>query len=165
MADVNIYDISAHHYIGALTVLVDILKKAAQQPDASTFPDATLIADMKPLTFHVQSVTKTVSRSLSRLLETEVQAWEDTETTMEELIQRAEACLAMLRGLDPATFVGKEKTVISLPAGEFVGKQFILGFGVPNIYFHLNMVYAILRMKGVPLGKADYLSPWHRPEA
>jgi uncharacterized protein len=163
MTDISIYDISAHHYIGALTVLTNILKKAALQPDAVTFPSATLIEDMKPLAFHVQSVTKTVTRSLSRLLESEVQAWEDTETTMDELIKRADECLAMLQGLDAAAFVGKEETFISLPAGKLSGKQFILGFGVPNIYFHLNMVYAILRMKGVPLGKADYLEPWHRP--
>lgn len=165
MTDISIYDISAHHYIGALTVLNNILKKAMLQPDAYSFPSATLIEDMKPLAFHVQSVTKTVTRSLSRLLESEVQAWEDTETTMEELVRRAEECLAMLQGLDPAAFAGREKTMISLPGGTLSGKQFLLGFGVPNIYFHLNMVYAILRMKGVPLGKADYLDPWNRPEA
>lgn len=28
---------------------------------------------------------------------------------------------------------------------------------MPNLFFHLQTVYAILRMKGVPLSKLDYL--------
>lgn len=110
-------------------------------------------------------MTKMITRSLSRLLESEVQAWEDTEMTIEEFIKRTDECLAMLEDLNPATFVGKEKTVISLPMGNSMGKKFILGFGVPNDYFHLNVIHAVLRMKGVPLGKAVNLSPWHRAEA
>lgn len=30
-------------------------------------------------------------------------------------------------------------------------------FAFPNFFFHVAMAYAILRMKGVPLGKMDYL--------
>jgi len=33
--------------------------------------------------------------------------------------------------------------------------QWLTVFGTTNIYFHLSMVYAILRMKGVPIGKMD----------
>jgi uncharacterized protein len=38
----------------------------------------------------------------------------------------------------------------TLPAG-----QWIRGYGLTNIHFHLSMVYAILRLKGAPLGKID----------
>lgn len=31
-------------------------------------------------------------------------------------------------------------------------------FLIPTIYFHLTTMYDILRMKGVPLGKLDYLT-------
>jgi hypothetical protein len=162
MSDLNIYDVSVGTYIGGLTVLVNILKKAALQPDADTLPSARLIDDMKPLSFQVQSVSNTVSRSLTRLMETKVESWEDNETTMEQLIERAEKTLALLESIDPETLEGKEKTTVELPVGKMTGKQFILGFGMPNLFFHLQMAYAILRMKGVPLGKDDYLGPWHR---
>ena len=33
--------------------------------------------------------------------------------------------------------------------------QWIAGFATTNFYFHLSMVYAILRSRGVPLGKRD----------
>lgn len=36
-------------------------------------------------------------------------------------------------------------------------KEAALSHGVPNFFFHLNAGYAILRSKGVPVGKADYL--------
>ena len=38
----------------------------------------------------------------------------------------------------------------TLPAG-----QWLSVFATTNIYFHLSMAYAILRMKGVPIGKID----------
>jgi len=53
-------------------------------------------------------------------------------------------------------------TMLSRPA---LGKSYkvpakdaVLNHGLPNIFFHLNTGYSILRSKGVPLGKKDYLS-------
>ena len=34
-----------------------------------------------------------------------------------------------------------------------------LGFALPNLFFHVTTAYAILRHRGVPLGKLDYLGP------
>jgi hypothetical protein len=36
--------------------------------------------------------------------------------------------------------------------------DYAVGYLAPNLYFHLTTAYDILRSKGVPLGKADYLS-------
>lgn len=41
-------------------------------------------------------------------------------------------------------------TKVTLPSG-----QWLSVFATTNLYFHLSMIYAILRMKGVPLGKLD----------
>jgi hypothetical protein len=45
---------------------------------------------------------------------------------------------------------GKE---IQIPSVGYIG-----AYGLPNIFFHLSMTYAIMRNQGVPLGKSDYLS-------
>ncbi|KAI1841255.1 hypothetical protein JX266_012567 [Neoarthrinium moseri] len=163
MPEVSIYDITVGTYIGGVTVLVNILRKATLQPDADTFPSASLIEDMKPLSFQVQSVSNTVSRSLQRLLKTDVQSWEDNETTMQQLIERAENTLALLKTMDPKSLEGTEENVCTVAGEEMTGKHFILAFAMPNLFFHLQTAYAILRMKGVPLGKDDYLGPFHRP--
>jgi hypothetical protein len=34
----------------------------------------------------------------------------------------------------------------------------VSGFATTNFYFHLSMTYAILRMKGVGLGKRDFFA-------
>jgi hypothetical protein len=39
----------------------------------------------------------------------------------------------------------------------FTAEKFILSFSLPNFYFHATTAYDILRSKGVPVGKRDYL--------
>ncbi len=40
---------------------------------------------------------------------------------------------------------------------ELTGETLALNQAVPNLFFHLTTAYAILRSKGVPLGKKDYI--------
>lgn len=39
----------------------------------------------------------------------------------------------------------------------FTADQFLLSFSQPNLFFHATTAYDLLRWKGVPLGKGDYL--------
>ncbi len=39
----------------------------------------------------------------------------------------------------------------------FTVKDFLLGFSTPNFFFHAATAYDILRMKGLDIGKRDYL--------
>lgn len=39
----------------------------------------------------------------------------------------------------------------------FQAENFVLSFSLPNFFFHVTTAYDILRMKGVKLGKMDYL--------
>ncbi|MBX9589663.1 MAG: DUF1993 domain-containing protein [Hyphomonadaceae bacterium] len=39
----------------------------------------------------------------------------------------------------------------------FTAEGFLLSFSLPNFYFHATTAYDILRTKGVPLGKRDFL--------
>jgi hypothetical protein len=41
----------------------------------------------------------------------------------------------------------------------FTAENFILSFSLPNFHFHATTAYDILRTKGVPLGKRDYMGP------
>lgn len=40
---------------------------------------------------------------------------------------------------------------------EFTVRDFLLGFSVPNFHFHAATAYGILRMKGIEVGKRDYI--------
>ena len=39
----------------------------------------------------------------------------------------------------------------------FTGQDYLLGFALPNFYFHLVTAYNILRHNGIEIGKGDYL--------
>jgi hypothetical protein len=39
----------------------------------------------------------------------------------------------------------------------FTAENYVLSFSLPNFYFHATTTYDVLRMKGVPLGKRDYI--------
>ena len=39
----------------------------------------------------------------------------------------------------------------------FTAEGFLLSFSLPNFYFHATTAYDILRSKGVPLGKRDFM--------
>lgn len=38
------------------------------------------------------------------------------------------------------------------------GVKYVQQIGIPNFYFHNSMAYGLCRMKGVPLGKFDFLA-------
>ena len=39
----------------------------------------------------------------------------------------------------------------------FKGHAYLIGFGLPNFYFHLATAYNILRHNGVEIGKRDFI--------
>lgn len=79
--------------------------------------------------------------------------------TMRAMIADADARLARV---DPAALEALADSTIGFVLGgkrlmEFTAQNFLLSFSQPNFQFHATTFYDILRMKGVPLGKRDYL--------
>ena len=52
----------------------------------------------------------------------------------------------------PVDFQLGGKTLMTM-----TGQNFLLSFNQPNFYFHATTFYDILRMKGLPLGKRDFM--------
>ena len=52
------------------------------------------------------------------------------------------------------------KVTLKFPNGmgyEFTGSAYLTGFALPNFFFHAATAYDILRHKGAPLGKRDFM--------
>lgn len=134
---------------------------AAQGLDLSELTTARLAPDMFPLTGQVQTASDTAKFAVARLTGRQAPSFPDTETTFEELHQRIAATLAFIASVDPAGFEGAETREIVQKSrrGErhFVGTSYLLTFALPNFFFHVATAYDILRHKGVPVGKNDYL--------
>lgn len=69
----------------------------------------------------------------------------------------AEECL---KGLDPADFDGAETREVSHIAGfaelSQSGADYLHLFAMPNFMFHLSMGFAVLRQRGLDIGKSDF---------
>ena len=76
--------------------------------------------------------------------------------------------LAYLEQFTPRDFADAAQRVITQPRWEgkvMSGADYFREHALPNFYFHTTHTYALLRHRGVPLGKRDYLGPLslHQP--
>lgn len=163
-----LYDVSIPAFVRGLQNLSNILEKAKtfaaeQGLDTAELLDARLIEDMAPLTRQIQMVTDTAKFVAVRVGQVENEPWADDEASLEDAQARVAKAIAFLQKTPADGFDGREdaKVVLTTPSGDipFDGKTYVHGFAIPNFYFHLSMAYALLRMKGVPLGKLDFLGP------
>jgi uncharacterized protein len=161
-----LYDVSIPTFIRGLKNLSSMLEKGkafvdAQGMDFAELLDARLIDDMAPLTKQVQMTTDTAKFVAVRVGQVENETWADDEASYDDVQARVAKAIAFLQAASPDGFADREdaKVVLTTPSGEipFTGSAYVHGFAVPNFFFHLSMAYALLRMKGVPLGKLDFL--------
>lgn len=68
-----------------------------------------------------------------------------------------------LKALSPDEVNAFEGKDMAFQFGEtrmpFTAEGFLMSFSLPNMHFHATTAYDILRTKGVPLGKRDYMGP------
>lgn len=150
----------------SLTNLRAILEKAAvhaeaRKIDPSVLINARLYPDMFPLSRQVKIATDVAKGAVSRLAGSEPPKYEDNESTFAELVARVDKTIALLESCKPEQIDGSEDRIITLPmhdrAVTFKGLSYLFDFVLPNVYFHVTTVYAILRHNGVELGKKDFL--------
>ena len=85
-------------------------------------------------------------------------------TTTRDRILQASLALFNADGLAAVTaeemegLIGRDMTFV-LPGMKlpFTAENYLLSFAQPNFYFHATAAYAIMRAKGVGLGKRDFL--------
>ncbi len=156
----DIYDASIPPLIHMLGGLSAILSKGEAHGGIDP-AEARLAPDMLPLKAQVYIATDTAKGCGARLAGVEMPKYEDTETSFAELKARVAKTITFLKGLDRKAFAGSEtkQIVLKFPSVtlEFNGADYVGKFVLPNAYFHITTAYAILRNRGVALGKGDYL--------
>jgi hypothetical protein len=147
----------------ALSAMLDkaVAHAAGTGEDAEAYLSRRLIDDMHPLVKQVQIACDGPKLCAARLSGIDAPVNEDTETSIAELQARIAATLDYLASVPRETIDGQEDkdVVLKFPGGEwpFKGQGYVVGFAVPNFFFHLTTAYGLLRGAGVPLGKRDYL--------
>jgi uncharacterized protein len=162
-----LFDASVPVFRRYLLQLRGLLHKGAEHMPASDHPvllEAQLAPGMLPLAVQVEVAVNFVFRACAPLAGLPVPPHGEHRASFATLQARIGQGLAFLDTLQPADFAGAAERQISDPAGETTvildGTTFLQQYALPNFFFHLGMVYAILRQQGVPLGKADW-DGWH----
>jgi len=162
----SLYDLTIPIFIRNLESLDAILSKgeafASEKGIAeSDLLEARLYEDMAPLISQVQRVSDSAKGTAVRLGGVENVVMADEEKTFAELHDRIAKTIAFLKTVPRDAIDGKEDAAVSLQTPrqtfDFTGLGFVQTFVLPNFYFHMTTAYGLLRMKGVPLGKLDYL--------
>jgi uncharacterized protein len=87
----------------------------------------------------------------------------NTDESFADLQERIDDALAYLETLPESSFAKSEGRKIEFPFGSDIvtvtPQQYLTRFALPNFYFHVTTAYDILRHKGVPIGKRDFLGP------
>ena len=166
MPSLSLYDLSIPIMTRTLHNLSTILDIASTHCltngiDPTSLITSRLISDMNALPFQIQSATDSARGVAVRLGNHPPAPMADTEATFTELQERIQKSLTVLASVSRESFDGKEEHVIEVrTAGgqfEMKGLEYLMQFALPNFFFHVVTAYDILRAKGVPTGKQDFL--------
>jgi uncharacterized protein len=162
----ELYALTAPVFVRALGNLDKILDKARtfaaeQGVDEQELLDARLIEDMGNLVSQIQRASDAAKGAMVRIGGVANVAMEDNEATFDDLKARIAKTIEFVKSVPADAINGQEgrEVVLTFPSGElkFDAMSYLLGFAHPNFYFHVTTAYDILRMKGVPIGKRDFL--------
>ena len=163
---ISMYELLIPVLTRGLTTMSAVLDKAAAQAAAKKFDSAVLaqarlFPDMYPLVRQVQIACDTAKGAAARLAGIEVPRHEDTEVTLAELKARIAKTLDVVKSVTAAQLKDAESRAIEIkyPNGswKFTGIGYLTDFVLPNFFFHVSMVYALLRKNGIEIGKSDFL--------
>jgi hypothetical protein len=161
----SLYDVSAPVFRQYLDALSGVLAKAEAHCASGALAEADVIGarlfdDMQPFTFQVM---QSVAHSAGAVATLRGQTYPRAEglETLAGCKAAVDAAVAYLDGVSAADItVGAEdevKLVTPRATLAFTAQGYLLTFAYGNFFFHVTTAYDILRSKGVPVGKRDFL--------
>lgn len=166
---ISFYDAYVPNYVQTLTAVAGFLDRGMAHFSDNNIDPAEIVAtrlfpDMLPFQFQIASV---VHHSVGAFEGLKVGVFKppgqlspQSYNELQQSVAEARDKMKALKAEDVNAFEGKD---MAFQFGEmkmpFTAEGFIASFSVPNFYFHAATAYDILRTKGVPLGKRDFMGP------
>jgi hypothetical protein len=160
------YQVSVPVFLRNLNALVGVLDKAQAFAEAKKFDQAVLLGtrlypDMFSLNVQVGQVCTHAARGVAQLAGLTQPDFGPPDTAIAGLKERVAKTIEFVKSARPEQIDGSEEKDIVLKFGTrempFKGQQFLIGFTLPNFFFHYTTAYDILRSLGVELGKRDFM--------
>ncbi|QGW82889.1 DUF1993 domain-containing protein [Variovorax paradoxus] len=162
----SMYDLSVPVFSRGLGQLTHLLEKSlahakANDIDPATLVDARLAPDMLTLAGQIQRASDASKLGVARIAGITAPSFPDEEKTYDELLARIVKTQAFLATVDRTMIDGQEERQVTIKSREgeahFTAQRYLLQFALPNFFFHVTTAYGVLRHKGMPIGKMDYL--------
>ena len=150
----------------SLTQLLHVMEKGvanakARNFDPNVLASSRLAPDMFTFAKQIQLTSDFAKNSMARLAGIEAPKYEDTETTMDELVARVKKTIDYIDTIPASALEGSETRDIRIPLRdrtvEFKGLPYLQYWAIPNFFFHFVTAYNLLRHNGVDIGKRDFL--------
>ena len=163
---ISMYQVSVPVFLRGLNALSGVLDKAAAFAEAKKFDQAAVLGtrlypDMFPLNVQVGQVCTHAARGVAQLAGLTQPDFGAPETTIAGLKERVAKTIEFVKTATQAQIDGTEGKDIVLKFGTrempFKGDAFLIGFTLPNFYFHSTTAYNILRSMGLEVGKRDFM--------
>ncbi|MGH8795702.1 MAG: DUF1993 domain-containing protein [Caldimonas sp.] len=149
--------------LGNMTVWLDKAEAHAQAKkfEPAVYLTSRLAPDMLPFTKQIQIACDAVKFGIARLAGVDAPKFEDNETSLADLRARIRKTIDFVESVPASKIDGSETRDVIVPRRDgsmtLKGEVYLKHFALPNFFFHVTTVYALLRHNGVELGKADYL--------
>ncbi len=144
----------------ALGTLDHLLGKAADHGGDALLGER-LAPDMLPLAAQVRIACDQISAALKRVTDSTFSLPDEDDSSLAAARERVAKVRAALAGQADDSFAAADHTVeLALPNGmnfAMRADEYLRDWTLPQLFFHLTTAYAILRAKGVGIGKADFL--------
>ncbi|WP_324828975.1 DUF1993 domain-containing protein [Qipengyuania zhejiangensis] len=155
------YDLIVPTWRNTLRALSAMIDKAAAHSKGDALLAERLAQDMFPLATQFRFVANFPGEGLVRLAKRDFTSHDDDPASLADAKDRIAETLAMLDTVQPGDFIAADEEFdMALPNGmtfRLSADQYARDWALPNFYFHTSTAYAIMRMHGVAIGKADLL--------
>ena len=162
----SLYDLSVPTYLQTVSAVAGFLDRAARHcaetgADADDFVYSRLIDDMAPFHFQIECVSHHSVWALeavkSGVFAPPALVGPIPFADLQAMTAQAVAALDAFTPGEVNGWAGKDLDFQIGPRRlAFTAETFFLSFSLPNFHFHAVTAYAILRTRGVPIGKRDY---------
>ncbi len=162
-----LHEFTVLNFLQTLGAVSGFLEKGAKHCaehniNPQEFVDARIHPDMLPMSFQINSVAHhslgAINGAKAGVSGTPPNIGAVDYTGLQAMVTHARDELAKMPAAEVNALSGKDVTFkmgdFKIP---FTAEGFLLSFSLPNFYFHATTAYDILRMKGVKLGKRDFL--------
>lgn len=165
---ISLYDVSVGAYLQELGAVAGFLQRGLDHCrdnniDPELIVETRLWSDMLPFRFQIVSVAHhsagAIAGSKAGLFGPPTEQRPLNYEQLQGLVAETKATLDKLTRQEVDALEGKD---VVFQIGErfkvpFTAENFLMSFSLPNFYFHATTAYDILRSKGVPLGKRDFM--------